>query len=76
MKMELKSLQFKFCKENVSFEDLKISILKRLGNVDSVNRDNSVKPYIKDVVKQAKATDKLVYLINMTTEFQMNIVEG
>ncbi|MEN0783683.1 hypothetical protein AAHR23_05770 [Listeria monocytogenes] len=64
-----------FTKYDISFEDLKTSILKRLGNICSVNRVNKDKYKVKQIIKNAKSIDEMVERINTQTDFHI-VVEG
>ncbi|WP_322948678.1 hypothetical protein [Listeria monocytogenes] len=64
-----------FTKYDVSFEDLKTSILKRIGNICSVNRVNKDKYKVKQIVKNAKSIDKMVERINTQTDFHIVVKE-
>ncbi|EPC5012922.1 TPA: hypothetical protein LWH11_000887 [Listeria innocua] len=60
-----------FTKYDISFEDLKTSILKRLGNIHSVNRVNKNKVKAKQIIKNAKSIDEMVERINTQTDFHI-----
>ncbi|EEP6688051.1 hypothetical protein HCD28_001525 [Listeria monocytogenes] len=53
-----------FTKYDVSFSDLKTAILKRVGNICSVNRVNKNKVKAKQIIKNAKSIDEMTYQIN------------
>ncbi|NVQ83966.1 hypothetical protein HXA48_01485 [Listeria monocytogenes] len=64
-----------FTKYDVSSEDLKTSILKRLGNICSVNRVNKNKVKAKQIIKNAKSIDEMVERINTQTDFHIVVKE-
>ncbi|EAF6081736.1 hypothetical protein AQO53_12090 [Listeria monocytogenes] len=64
-----------FTKYDISFEDLKTSILKRLGNICSVNRVNKNKVKAKQIIKNAKSIDEMVERINTQTDFHIVVEE-
>ncbi|EJC8820527.1 TPA: hypothetical protein ACGX3N_002244 [Listeria monocytogenes] len=64
-----------FTKYDISFEDLKTSILKRLGNICSVNRVNKDKYKVKQIIKNAKSIDEMVERINTQTDFHIVVKE-
>lgn len=64
-----------FTKYNTSFEDLKTSILKRLGNICSVNRVNKHKFKVKQIIKDSQSVDELVAQINDETDFHIVVEE-
>ncbi|HBJ8738960.1 TPA: hypothetical protein LEM92_002694 [Listeria monocytogenes] len=64
-----------FTKYDISFEDLKTSILKRLGNIHSVNRVNKNKVKAKQIIKNAKSIDEMVERINTQTDFHIVVEE-
>ncbi|EAC4061219.1 hypothetical protein G6R42_000785 [Listeria monocytogenes] len=64
-----------FTKYDISFEDLKTSILKRLGNIHSVNRVNKNKVKAKQIIKNAKSIDEMVERINTQTDFHIVVKE-
>ncbi|EAD5710990.1 TPA: hypothetical protein U0H45_000127 [Listeria monocytogenes] len=64
-----------FTKYDISFEDLKTSILKRLGNICSVNRVNKNKVKAKQIIKNAKSIDEMVERINTQTDFHIVVKE-
>ncbi|HCJ4349380.1 TPA: hypothetical protein NR332_002892 [Listeria innocua] len=64
-----------FTKYDISFEDLKTSILKRLGNIHSVNRVNKNKVKAKQIIKNAKSIDEMVERINTQTDFYIVVKE-
>ncbi|EJE1909653.1 hypothetical protein M4G88_000501 [Listeria monocytogenes] len=65
-----------FTKYDISFEDLKTSILKRLGNIHSVNRVNKNKVKAKQIIKNAKSIDEMTYQINTQTDFHIVVEEA
>lgn len=60
-----------FIKYDVSLEDLKTSILKRLGNIHSVNRVNKHKFKAKQIIKCSKSMEEMVDKINNQTDFHI-----
>ncbi|HBI2252042.1 TPA: hypothetical protein KZI05_001109 [Listeria monocytogenes] len=64
-----------FTKYDVSSEDLKTSILKRLGNICSVNRVNKHKYKVKQIIKGSKSIDEMTYQINNQTDFYIVVKE-
>lgn len=56
-----------YIKENITFDELKNSILKRLGNVDSVNRINRDKNKAKNIIKYSTSIEEMVEQINFGT---------
>ncbi|EKP9943314.1 TPA_asm: hypothetical protein GJA98_13170 [Listeria monocytogenes] len=60
-----------FTKYDVSFSDLKTAILKRVGNICSVNRVNKNKVKAKQIIKNAKSIDEMVERINTQTDFHI-----
>lgn len=65
-----------FTKYDISFSDLKTAILKRLGNICSVNRVNKHKFKVKQIIKNAKSIDEMVELINTQTDFHIVVEEA
>ncbi|HAB6630441.1 TPA_asm: hypothetical protein GYW62_01440 [Listeria monocytogenes] len=64
-----------FTKYNTSLEDLKAAILKRLGNICSVNRVNKHKFKVKQIIKGSKSIDEMVAQINTQTDFHIVVKE-
>ncbi|EAC8303026.1 hypothetical protein CF322_09580 [Listeria monocytogenes] len=64
-----------FTKYDVSFSDLKTAILKRVGNICSVNRVNKNKVKAKQIIKNAKSIDEMTYQINTQTDFHIVVKE-
>ncbi|CWV00095.1 Uncharacterised protein [Listeria monocytogenes] len=64
-----------FTKYDVSFSDLKTAILKRVGNICSVNRVNKNKVKAKQIIKNAKSIDEMVERINTQTDFHIVVKE-
>lgn len=64
-----------FTKYDVSFSDLKTAILKRVGNICSVNRVNKNKVKAKQIIKNAKSIDEMTYRINNQTDFHIVVKE-
>ncbi|EKE4544380.1 hypothetical protein OT422_001477 [Listeria monocytogenes serotype 1/2a] len=64
-----------FTKYDVSSEDLKTSILKRLGNICSVNRVNKHKYKVKQIIKCSKSIDEMIERINDETDFHIVVEE-
>ncbi|MHC5292579.1 hypothetical protein [Listeria welshimeri] len=64
-----------FTKYDVSFSDLKPAILKRVGNIHSVNRVNKNKVKAKQIIKNAKSIDEMVERINTQTDFHIVVKE-
>ncbi|EAC7667829.1 hypothetical protein GU68_05215 [Listeria monocytogenes] len=64
-----------FTKYNTSLEDLKTAILKRLGNIHSVNRVNKHKFKVKQIIKCSKSLDEMVAQINDETDFHIVVEE-
>ncbi|EAE6451310.1 hypothetical protein BE878_05585 [Listeria monocytogenes] len=64
-----------FTKYDVSFSDLKTAILKRVGNICSVNRVNKNKVKAKQIIKNAKSIDEMTYQINTQTDFHIVVEE-
>ncbi|EAC3432684.1 TPA: hypothetical protein MPW88_002960 [Listeria monocytogenes] len=64
-----------FTKYDTSFEDLKIAIFKRLGNICSVNRVNKHKFKVKQIIKGSKSIDEMTYQINTQTDFHIVVEE-
>ncbi|EAF0490096.1 hypothetical protein V8M71_001406 [Listeria monocytogenes] len=64
-----------FTKYDVSFSDLKTAILKRVGNICSVNRVNKNKVKAKQIIKNAKSIDEMVERINTQTDFYIVVKE-
>ncbi|MBV1602673.1 hypothetical protein J0O88_11405 [Listeria monocytogenes] len=64
-----------FTKYDVSFSDLKTAILKRVGNICSVNRVNKNKVKAKQIIKNAKSIDEMTYQINNQTDFYIVVKE-
>ncbi len=62
-------------KENITFEVLKTSILKRLGNVDSVNRINRDKVKVKQIITNSTSIKELTEKINFETELHLDVRE-
>ncbi|EAC2922123.1 hypothetical protein ACT7TG_002432 [Listeria monocytogenes] len=60
-----------FTKYDVSFSDLKTAILKRLGNICSVNRVNKHKYKVKQIIKCSKSIDEMIERINDETDFSI-----
>lgn len=71
----IKQTLINFTKYNTSFEDLKTSILKRLGNICSVNRVNKHIFKVKQIIKGSKSLDKMVAQINDETDFHIVVEE-
>ncbi|MBM5705171.1 hypothetical protein [Listeria ivanovii] len=65
-----------FTKYNTSFEDLKTAILKRLGNICSVNRVNKHIFKVKQIIKGSKSIDEMTYRINNQTDFHIVVKEA
>ncbi|EAC6357012.1 hypothetical protein G6H75_002741 [Listeria monocytogenes] len=65
-----------FTKYDVSFSDLKTAILKRVGNICSVNRVNKNKVNAKQIIKNAKSIDEMTYQINTQTDFHIVVEEA
>lgn len=64
-----------FTKFNTSLEDLKTAILKRLGNICSVNRVNKHKFKVKQIIIGSKSLDEMVAQINDETDFHIVVEE-
>ncbi|EAG8533009.1 TPA: hypothetical protein U0U96_002030 [Listeria monocytogenes] len=64
-----------FTKYDVSFSDLKPAILKRVGNIHSINRVNKNKVKAKQIIKNAKSIDEMVERINTQTDFHIVVKE-
>ncbi|KAA9522944.1 hypothetical protein DCK29_05140 [Listeria monocytogenes] len=62
-------------KEDITFDELKTSILKRLGNVDSVNRINRDKNKAKNIIKYSTSIEEMVEQINFGTGVRLYIKE-
>ncbi|MBC1287935.1 hypothetical protein HB782_02335 [Listeria welshimeri] len=62
-------------KENITFEVLKTSILKRLGNVDSVNHINRDKVKVKQIITNSTSIKELTEKINFETELHLDVRE-
>ncbi|EKZ1656546.1 hypothetical protein Q7X39_001099 [Listeria monocytogenes] len=65
-----------FTKYDVTFSDLKTAILKRVGNICSVNRVNKNKVKAKQIIKNAKSIDEMTYQINTQTDFHIVVEEA
>ncbi|EDN7786694.1 hypothetical protein GQS96_11385 [Listeria monocytogenes] len=62
-------------KENITFDELKTSILKRLGNVDSVNRINRDKVKVKQIITNSTSIKEMTEKINFETELRLDVRE-
>ncbi|MBC2143703.1 hypothetical protein HCA83_00545 [Listeria innocua] len=62
-------------KENITFDELKTSILKRLGNVDSVNRINRDKVKVKQFILNSTSIKEMTEKINFETELRLDVRE-
>ncbi|EAC6268950.1 hypothetical protein EIP40_12230 [Listeria monocytogenes] len=62
-------------KENITFDELKTSILKRLGNVDSVNRINRDKVKVKQIITNSTSIKEMTEKINFETDFHIVVKE-
>ncbi|EOW6338622.1 hypothetical protein ACTKQX_003042, partial [Listeria monocytogenes] len=62
-------------KEDITFDELKTSILKRLGNVDSVNRINRDKVKVKQIITNSTSIKELTEKINFETELHFDVRE-
>ncbi|APO61421.1 hypothetical protein AB623_12610 [Listeria monocytogenes] len=62
-------------KEDITFDELKTSILKRLGNVDSVNRINRDKVKVKQIITNSTSIKELTEKINFETELHLDVRE-
>lgn len=62
-------------KENITFDELKTSILKRLGNVDSVNRINRDKVRVKQIITNSTSIKEMTEKINFETELRLDVRE-
>ncbi|EAW7215145.1 hypothetical protein FG335_14385 [Listeria monocytogenes] len=69
----VKKVLIKYSKEGITFEDLKVSILKRLGNIDYFEND---KKTAKQLIYNSKTTDELVESIYLETRFELRIIES
>ncbi|WP_430534444.1 hypothetical protein [Listeria rocourtiae] len=65
----------KFTKYDVTFEELKTSILKRLGNINSTNRINKDKYKAKKIIWNAKTIDELMD-VDRHTAISLCVREG
>lgn len=64
-----------YSKENITFEELKTSILRRLGNVDSVNRINRDKVKAKQIITNSTSIKDMTEKINFETELHLDVRE-
>ncbi|HAA2595223.1 TPA: hypothetical protein MPR18_001438 [Listeria monocytogenes] len=64
-----------YSKENITFEELKTSILRRLGNVDSVNRINRDKVKAKQIITNSTSIKDMTEKINFETDFHIVVEE-
>lgn len=64
-----------YSKENITFEELKTSILRRLGNVDSVNRINRDKVKSKQIITNSTSIKDMTEKINFETELHLDVRE-
>ncbi|EAD5379101.1 hypothetical protein Q9933_003083 [Listeria monocytogenes] len=62
-------------KENITFDELKTSIIKRLGNVDSVNRINRDKVKVKQIITNSTSIKEMTEKINFETELRLDVRE-
>lgn len=62
-------------KENITFEELKTAILRRLGNVDSVNRINRDKVKVKQIITNSTSIQEMTEKINFETELHLDVRE-
>lgn len=62
-------------KEDITFDELKTSILKRLGNVDSVNRINRDKVKAKQIITNSTSIKDMTEKINFETELHLDVRE-
>ncbi|HCW3285180.1 TPA: hypothetical protein OXD17_002602 [Listeria monocytogenes] len=62
-------------KENITFDELKTSILKRLDNVDSVNRINRDKVKVKQIITNSTSIKEMTEKINFETELRLDVRE-
>lgn len=62
-------------KEDITFDELKTSILKRLGNVNSVNRINRDKVKVKQIITNSTSIKELTEKINFETELHFDVRE-
>lgn len=62
-------------KEDITFDELKTSILKRLSNVDSVNRINRDKVKVKQIITNSTSIKELTEKINFETELHFDVRE-
>lgn len=58
-----------------TFDELKTSILKRLGNVDSVNRINRDKVKVKQIITNSTSIKEMTEKINFETELRLDVRE-
>ncbi|ECC2008573.1 hypothetical protein FOE41_14605 [Listeria monocytogenes] len=66
----VKKVFYNYSKENMHFEDLKISILKRLGNIHYFERD---KQLVKQLIYNAKTIDEMLDEISIKTRFIITV---
>ncbi|WP_235317705.1 hypothetical protein [Listeria ivanovii] len=64
-----------FTKYGVTFEELKISTIKRLGNVFPTYRVDKRHYELKQIIKNAKSIDEMVERINTQTDFHIVVKE-
>ncbi|MCP8149163.1 hypothetical protein JKQ89_05095 [Listeria monocytogenes] len=65
-----------FTKYEVTFEELKVSTIKRLGNVFSTYKIDKRHYKIKQIIKNAKSIDEMVAQINDETDFHIVVKEA
>ncbi|EAC3828263.1 hypothetical protein PT993_000200 [Listeria monocytogenes] len=64
-----------FTKYEVTFEELKVSTIKRLGNVFPTYRVDKRHYELKQIIKNAKSIDEMVERINTQTDFHIVVKE-
>lgn len=64
-----------FTKYGVTFEELKISTIKRLGNVFPTYRVDKRHYELKQIIKGSKSIDEMTYRINNQTDFHIVVKE-
>lgn len=64
-----------FTKYGVTFEELKISTIKRLGNVFPTYKIDKCHYKIKQIIKGSKSIDEMTYQINNQTDFHIVVKE-
>ncbi|EOL9688630.1 hypothetical protein ACNAG8_002260 [Listeria monocytogenes] len=64
-----------FTKYEVTFEELKVSTIKRLGNVFPTYKIDKRHYKIKQIIKGSKSIDEMTYQINTQTDFHIVVEE-